>query len=102
MESENRLSVTAVVPSLNPTRQLVKTVEGLLAVGFTGVVLVNDGSAPEALSYFEEAARSPKVTLLTHPANQGKGAAMKMGTVRAVAMAPAAEMKPISSRTYLA
>ncbi len=77
MESENRLSVTAVVPSLNPTRQLVKTVEGLLAVGFTGVVLVNDGSAPEALSYFEEAARSPKVTLLTHPANQGKGAAMK-------------------------
>ena len=26
MESENRLSVTAVVPSLNPTRQLVKTV----------------------------------------------------------------------------
>ena len=69
--------VAAVVPSLNPTRQLTGTVEGLLAAGFARVILVNDGSRPETEEYFQELDRLPQVTLLTHPVNQGKGAAMK-------------------------
>lgn len=69
--------VAAVVPSLNPTRQLTGTVEGLLAAGFARVILVNDGSRPETEEYFQELDRLPQVTLLTHPVNRGKGAAMK-------------------------
>ena len=69
--------VAAVVPSLNPTRQLTSTVEGLLAAGFARVILVNDGSRPETEEYFQELDRLPQVTLLTHPVNRGKGAAMK-------------------------
>lgn len=67
----------AVVPSLNPTGQLVETAAGLLSAGFTEVILVNDGSRPETLEYFREAEQMPGVTLLTHPVNRGKGAAMK-------------------------
>lgn len=70
-------SVAAVVPSLNPTPQLQSTIDGLLAVGFTDVILVNDGSSPETLCFFQAAAQSPAVTLLAHPVNRGKGAAMK-------------------------
>ena len=69
--------VAAVVPSLNPTRQLTSTVEGLLAAGFARVILVNDGSRPETEEYFQELDRLPQVTPLTHPVNRGKGAAMK-------------------------
>ena len=69
--------VAAVVPSLNPTRQLTGTVEGLLAAGFARVILVNDGSRPKTEEYFQELDRLPQVTLLTHPVNRGKGAAMK-------------------------
>ena len=69
--------VAAVVPSLNPTRQLKSTVVGLLAACFAGVILVNDGSRPETEEYFQELDRLPQVTLLTHPVNRGKGAAMK-------------------------
>ena len=78
MEDRGRnCSVAAVVPSLNPDQRLKATVDGLLAEGFEDVVLVNDGSRPETLGYFQELAQRPQVTLLTHEANRGKGAAMK-------------------------
>lgn len=70
-------SVSVVLPSLNPTQTLSNTIDGLLAAGFSHIVLVNDGSRPEALPFFEQAARRPEVTLLRHQANRGKGAAMK-------------------------
>ena len=73
MEDRGRnCSVAAVVPSLNPDQRLKATVDGLLAEGFEDVVLVNDGSRPETLGYFQELARRPQVTLLTHEANRGK------------------------------
>ena len=70
-------AVSVVLPSLNPTQILSDTVAGLLAAGFSHIVLVDDGSRPEAQKYFEEASRRPEVTLLRHEVNRGKGAAMK-------------------------
>lgn len=69
--------VAVVVPSLNPTDRLTDTVDGLLQAGFSQIVLVNDGSRPEAGPFFEAAASRPRVTLLGHEVNRGKGAAMK-------------------------
>lgn len=69
--------VAVVVPSLNPTDRLTDTVDGLLQAGFSQIVLVNDGSRPEAGPFFEAAASRPGVTLLGHEVNRGKGAAMK-------------------------
>ena len=77
MEEKETRGVAVVVPSLNPTGRLTDTVSGLLAAGFTDILLVNDGSRPETLRYFEEASARPGVTLLQHEVNRGKGAAMK-------------------------
>ncbi len=75
MSDLNRISV--VLPSLDPDTKLLTVVDGLLDYGFTDIILVNDGSKPENMHYFEEAARHPEVHLLHHRTNRGKGAALK-------------------------
>ena len=55
----------------------MQVVSGLLEIGFNDIILVNDGSTPERLHYFEDAAKNPECTVLTHEQNRGKGAALK-------------------------
>jgi len=71
--------ISVVLPSLDPDEKLHRVIEGLLEYGFSDIILVNDGSKPENLHYFEdEAAAHPDViTLLHHEVNKGKGAALK-------------------------
>jgi glycosyltransferase involved in cell wall biosynthesis len=69
--------ITVVLPSLDPDAKLLTVIDGLLEYGFTDIVLVNDGSNPENMHYFEEAAGHPEVHLLHHEINRGKGAALK-------------------------
>ncbi len=78
-DSMNDLSkISVVLPSLDPDEKLVAVIDGLLEYGFTDIILVNDGSKPENLHYFEDAAaQHPEIHLLHHPVNRGKGAALK-------------------------
>ena len=70
--------ISVVLPSLDPDEKLVAVIDGLLDVGFSHIILVNDGSKPENLHYFtEQAALHPEITLLHHAVNRGKGAALK-------------------------
>ena len=69
--------VTIVLPSLDPDEKLNMVVQGLLAEGFHDIVIVNDGSDADHLAPFEEAAKHPEVTVLTHEVNKGKGRALK-------------------------
>lgn len=69
--------VSIVIPSLDPDEKLLAVVDGLLATGFDDIILVNDGSCQEKLSYFEAAAAHPQVSVIHHPHNRGKGAALK-------------------------
>lgn len=70
--------ISVVLPSLDPDEKLVAVIDGLLEYGFTDIILVNDGSKPENLHYFEDAAaQHPEIHLLHHPVNRGKGAALK-------------------------
>ena len=71
------MNAVVILPSLNPDEKMVRTVQGLLHEGFAEIVVVNDGSAEQYLTYFDEAAQLPGVTVLTHKVNQGKGRAMK-------------------------
>lgn len=66
-----------VLPSLDPDEKLIAVIDGLLEYGFTDIILVNDGSKPENMHYFEEADLHPEVHLLHHEVNKGKGAALK-------------------------
>ena len=71
-------NITVILPSLDPDEKLPAVIEGLLEVGFRDILLVNDGSKPENLHYFTDAAAAhPEVTLLHHAVNRGKGAALK-------------------------
>ncbi len=70
-------NVCVVLPSLDPDEKLLTVIDGLLEYGFQDILLVNDGSKPENLHHFETAAQHPQVTVLHHPENRGKGAALK-------------------------
>lgn len=69
--------VSVIVPSLNPDENLICVVDGLISAGFTDIILVNDGSLPDRLHFFDEAASHPECTVLSHEVNRGKGAALK-------------------------
>ena len=71
--------ISVVLPSLDPDEKLLRVVDGLLGQGFTDIILVNDGSKPENMHWFETAAGHPEVHLLHHEVNRGKGAALKTG-----------------------
>ncbi len=71
------MNVTVILPSLNPDEKMVRTVEGILAEGFTDIVVVDDGSASEYKEPFATVAAMDGVTVLTHEVNKGKGRAMK-------------------------
>ena len=75
MSSLSQISV--ILPSLDPDEKLLAVVDGLIAQGFDDIILVNDGSKPENLHYFDTAAQNSCVTLLHHEVNRGKGAALK-------------------------
>ena len=72
-------NISVVLPSLDPDEKLHAVIEGLLEYGFSDIILVNDGSKPENLHYFEEeaAAHPDVIHLLHHEVNKGKGAALK-------------------------
>ena len=71
--------ISVVLPSLDPDEKLHAVIDGLLEYGFSDIILVNDGSKPENLHYFEDevAAHPDVITLLHHEVNKGKGAALK-------------------------
>ena len=69
--------VTVIVPSYQPDEKLLRVVTGLEALGFDDIIVVNDGSSEDKKALFDEAASHPAVTLLIHPQNRGKGAALR-------------------------
>ncbi len=79
MTANDLKRVTVIVPSYNPDEKLKQVVEGLISVGFSDILIVNDGSKDECVGRFAEAAEAGegKVTVLTHEVNRGKGAGLK-------------------------
>ena len=71
----NRVSV--IIPAYKPDQKLIGTLEGLREAGFTDILVVDDGSGPDFAPVFEQAQAIPGCTLLRHPVNRGKGAALK-------------------------
>lgn len=71
------INCAVLLPSLNPTDKLNAVINGLIDVGFSDIILIDDGSSAEHQLPFELAAQLPQVTLLRHDTNRGKGAALK-------------------------
>ena len=67
-----------LIPAYEPDEKLVQTVADCMAVGLKPIVVVNDGSSDPCQAHFRAIAERG-VTVLTHPENRGKGAAIKTG-----------------------
>ena len=68
-----------LIPSLSPDHRLEEYADALLAAGFGGLVVVNDGAAPKYDGIFESLAGKDRVTVLRHEVNKGKGQALRTG-----------------------
>ena len=68
------MNIAIVVPFYNEKKHIKEVVSGLLSYNLP-IILVDDGSKDN----YELKIRNPKVTLLKHRINLGKGAAMKTG-----------------------
>ncbi|MCR4805230.1 MAG: bifunctional glycosyltransferase family 2/GtrA family protein [Clostridia bacterium] len=78
MEIKERLKDLAViVPCLNPDEKLLQVVRGMLAAGFSHVLVVDDGSGRDYRPYFDEAEAIPECTVLGYTVNRGKGYALR-------------------------
>ena len=75
MTQIDRISI--LLPSFNPSDQLLEVVRQVIGQGFRDLIIVDDGSAEKRL--FDEAAGIEGCTICRHEQNQGKGAALKTG-----------------------
>jgi len=73
----DRLAV--LIPAWQPEEQLAALGATLAVQGFGAIILVNDGSGERHTALFEELARLPRVHVLKHSVNLGKGRALKTG-----------------------
>ena len=73
------MKVVALIPAYNPGNNLLQLLEALSRSELAAIVLVNDGSREHCGPIFNEACKIPKVTMLRHAINLGKGAALKTG-----------------------
>src|SRR5437773_63888 len=76
----NDLGVAALIPALNPDKDLIALVHELHEIGFGPLILVDDGSDDSCSSgVFEVLSSMPGVDVLRHAVNLGKGRALKTG-----------------------
>jgi glycosyltransferase involved in cell wall biosynthesis len=68
-----------ITPAFEPCEALIEAIVGLRAGSGSRIVIVDDGSGPQFAGIFESAARIAGVTVLQHPRNLGKGAALRTG-----------------------
>ena len=68
-----------LIPAYKPDQRLVHLVEALSNATQAPIVIINDGSPFAHDRVFAGLAAYPEVKLLAHPANQGKGAALRTG-----------------------
>ena len=80
--------VSVIIPAYKPDQKLLETLAGLRKAGFTDLLVVDDGSGPDFAPIFQQVQAIPGCTLLRHPVNRGKGAALK------TAMAFFAQQRP--------
>ena len=73
------IAFAVIIPAYRPGAELLSLVQALTARAVPAVIVVDDGSGAAYGDSFAQAAALPGVHLVRHPANQGKGAALKSG-----------------------
>jgi glycosyltransferase involved in cell wall biosynthesis len=73
------MRVAVLIPAFRPAAALLEVVGSLSQSGVEAILVVDDGSGPEFAPIFEKVAQFPKVYVLRHAVNLGKGAALRTG-----------------------
>lgn len=73
------MSSAILIPAYNPDEKLLTLLRELRALDFNRIVVVNDGSDAGCAEIFHQAEALDGVSLISHPVNMGKGAALKSG-----------------------
>lgn len=68
-----------LIPTLNPTENLIQLIATLTAQVNVAIIIVNDGSNLTCQPIFDRLVKYSQVVLLNHAVNLGKGAALKTG-----------------------
>lgn len=68
-----------LIPAYQPDVTLVELCQTLITMAGNPVLVVDDGSARRCAPIFETVRQMPRVTVLRHAANRGKGQALKTG-----------------------
>lgn len=77
LAATDRSPVCLIIPALEPSDELVSTIEGLAPQWAGPMVIVNDGSTSEHAAAVFERIGALGCTVLVHSQNRGKGAALK-------------------------
>ncbi|NCB41107.1 MAG: glycosyltransferase [Clostridia bacterium] len=70
-------SIMVIVPSLDPDEKLIQVIEGMQSIGFSNILLIDDGSQSEHTQAFRDAEKHLGCKVLVHEKNLGKGRALK-------------------------
>lgn len=68
-----------LIPALNPPKELLEYIRGLIAEGFEQIIVVDDGSSQPFEYIFDTIRDWKECTVLKHALNLGKGRALKTG-----------------------
>ena len=68
-----------LIPALNPPRELLDYIRGLISEGFEQIIVVDDGSDSSFKDIFDTISGWKECTVLKHALNLGKGRALKTG-----------------------
>jgi glycosyltransferase involved in cell wall biosynthesis len=71
------IRLAVVIPAYRPSAGLVELVRNLTTRPLPAIVVVDDGSGAEFREIFDQVAQFPRVHVLRHAINLGKGAALK-------------------------
>ncbi len=74
-----RKDSVVLIPSLEPDDRLPAYIDRLKEHGLERIIVVDDGSGDNYRGIFDDIASREGVTVLTHPVNRGKGAALRTG-----------------------
>ena len=79
IEAQGGVRFAAIIPAYRPDERLLELLAELSRKSIPALVVVDDGSGPAYREIFRRAEELPKVRLLRHAVNLGKGAALKSG-----------------------
>lgn len=75
--------LSLVMPAFNEERTISQAIDRVLAQPFVGELIIVDDASTDQTPHLLQQIEDPRVRVITHPINQGKGAALRTGFAEA-------------------